>query len=163
MSNLILLSNEYPQCIILTDPATPKTRNTWKNMMMTSSSHFFRYLLFLGSGVHQNYVVWVLVGCGIKFHSQRALPHEIWVKTEGDMSKIRTKNAVFFYDKYVNSTIMVDSFYWNSIGSWIPTHKIIVGTFSYKAHFRPQISSNVYIYIRLKIGYIRYHVQTWGK
>ena len=26
-------------------------------------------------------------------------------------------------NKYVHSTIMVDSFYWNSIGSWIPTHK----------------------------------------
>ena len=23
-------SNQYPHCIILTDPATPKTRNTWK-------------------------------------------------------------------------------------------------------------------------------------
>ena len=29
-----------------------------------------------------------------------------------------------FYDKYVNLTIMVESFYWNSIGSWILTHKI---------------------------------------
>ena len=27
-------SNEYPLGIILTDPATPKTRNTWKNIMM---------------------------------------------------------------------------------------------------------------------------------
>ena len=39
------------------------------------------------------------------------------------MSKIRIKKVVLFYDKYVNSTIMVDSFYWNSIGSWFPTHK----------------------------------------
>ena len=29
-------SNEYPLGILLTDPATPKTRNTWKNGMMTS-------------------------------------------------------------------------------------------------------------------------------
>ena len=28
------VSNEYPHCILLMDPATPKTRNTWKNMMM---------------------------------------------------------------------------------------------------------------------------------
>ena len=28
-----------------------------------------------------------------------------------------TNKKVVFYDKYVNSTIMVDSFYWNSIGS----------------------------------------------
>ena len=41
-------SNEYPHCILLTDLATPKTRNTWKNVMMMPSSHFFRYFLFLG-------------------------------------------------------------------------------------------------------------------
>ena len=59
------------------------------------------------------------------------------------MSKIRTKKQ-FFYDKYVNSTIMVDSFllkfYWFLNSN---SQEIIVGTFSYKAHFRPQISSNV--------------------
>ena len=69
---------------------------------------------FWGSRVYQKYAVWVLVGCGIKFHIQRALPPGIWVKTQGDMSKIRTKKVILFYDKYVDSTIMVDSFYWNS-------------------------------------------------
>ena len=52
---------------------------------------------FWGSGVRQKYAVWVLVGCGIKFRIQRALPIEIWVKTQGDMSKIRTQNVVFFF------------------------------------------------------------------
>ena len=52
---------------------------------------------FWGSGVRQKYAVWVLVGCGIKFHIQRALPIEIWVKTQGDMSKIRTQKVVFFF------------------------------------------------------------------
>ena len=94
---------------------------------------------------------WELVGCGIWFpiqrvptlHTfdgpcypknkkyrkkrdndiQRALLIKIWIKIQGDMSKIWTKKVVFFYDKYVISTIMVDLFYWNSIGSWIPTHK----------------------------------------
>ena len=42
------VSNEYPHCILLMDPTTLKTRNTWKNVMMTSSSHFFRFFLFLG-------------------------------------------------------------------------------------------------------------------
>ena len=66
---------------------------------------------FWGSGVHQKYAVWVLVGYRIKLCIQRALPLEIWVKTQGDMSKIwRRKKVVLFYDKYVNSTIMVDSF-----------------------------------------------------
>ena len=57
-------SNEYPHYILLIDPATPKTRNTWKNvmmdpatpktrntwknLMMTSSSRFFEYFLFFG-------------------------------------------------------------------------------------------------------------------
>ena len=48
---------------------------------------------FWGSGVRQKYVEWVLVGCGI---IQRALPIEIWVKTQGDMSKMQTKKVVFF-------------------------------------------------------------------
>ena len=68
---------------------------------------------FWGSRVSQKYALWVLVGCEIKFHIQQALPPEIWVKTQGYMLKIRTKKLVFFYDKYVNSTILVDSFYWN--------------------------------------------------
>ena len=89
-----------------------------------SSSRFSGISYFWGSKVCQKYAVWVLVGCRIKFCIQRALPFRIWVKPQGDMSKIRTKKVVFSYDKYVNSTIMVDSFYWNSIGSWIPTHKI---------------------------------------
>ena len=34
-SSLDAASNEYPHCILLMDPATPKIRNTWKNVMMT--------------------------------------------------------------------------------------------------------------------------------
>ena len=72
---------------------------------------------FWGSRVRQKYAMWVLVGCGIKFRIQRAPLLKIWVKTQGYMSKIWTKKVVLIFDKYVNSTIMVDSFYWNSIGS----------------------------------------------
>ena len=46
---------------------------------------------FGGSRVCQKYAMWVLVGCGIKFCIQRALLLRIWVKTQGDMSKTRTK------------------------------------------------------------------------
>ena len=88
-------SNEYPDCILLMDPSTPKTRNTWKNVMMMSSSHFFSSIsCFWGRGVHKKYSLWVLVGCRIKFRIQRALLIKIWVKTQGDMSKIRTKKVV---------------------------------------------------------------------
>ena len=58
-------SKEYSHCILLTDPSTPKTRNTRKNVMMMSSSRFFRISYFWGSGVRQKYAVWLLVGCFI--------------------------------------------------------------------------------------------------
>ena len=55
-------------------PHYPKKRNTWKNVMMTSSSHFSGIYFFWGSGVCQKYAVWVLVGCRIKFCIQWSLP-----------------------------------------------------------------------------------------
>ena len=85
-------SKKYPHCILLTDPATPKTRNTWKMWWW----HFSGISCFWRSGVSQKYAVWVVVGCGIKFCIQRALPFIIWVKTHRDMSKIRTQKVVFF-------------------------------------------------------------------
>ena len=39
-------SNEYPLGILLVDPVPQKTRNTWKNVTMSSSSRFFMYFLF---------------------------------------------------------------------------------------------------------------------
>ena len=116
-------SNEYPLSILMTAPATPKQEIPEKMWWWCHHHIFSGISCFWGSGVHQKYAVWVLVGCGIKFCIQWAVPIEIWVKTQWDMSKIRTTKVVLFNDKYVNSTIMVDLFYWNSIGSWIPTHK----------------------------------------
>ena len=46
--------------------------------------------------MRQKYALWVLVGCGIKLRIQRDLPFRIWVKAQGDMSKIRTQKVVFF-------------------------------------------------------------------
>ena len=102
----------------------PQKQEIPEKMWLWCHHHVFSAIYsFWDSRVRQKYVVWVLVGCRIKFHIQQALSLEIWVKTQGYMSKIRTNKEVFFYEKYVNSTIMVDSFYWNSIGSWIPTRK----------------------------------------
>ena len=57
-------SNEYPLGILLTGPATPKTRNTWK--MWWWHHHFFSSIsCFWGSRAHQKYTEWVLVGCRI--------------------------------------------------------------------------------------------------
>ena len=67
--------------------------------MMMSSSHFLGISCFGGRKVRQKYAVWVLVVWKIKFHIQQDLPIEIWVKTQGDISKIRTKKY-FFYDTY---------------------------------------------------------------
>ena len=104
-------SNEYPHCIPFMDPTTPKTRNTkkrdddvlpknkksLKKTWWWHHHHMFSGIsCFGGRYVHQKYVVWVLVGCGIKLHIQRALPLRIWVKIQGDMSKIRTQKVVFF-------------------------------------------------------------------
>ena len=79
---------------------------------------FFQVFLVFGVASHVK-----SMQCGYSLDAELN-PPKIWVRTQGDISKIWTKKVVLFYDKYVNSTIMVDSFYWNSIGSWIPTHKI---------------------------------------
>ena len=76
-------------------PHYPKNKKYLKNTQ--SSSSFSGISYFWGSMVHQNYAEWVLIGCRILFCIQRALPIEIWVKTHGDMSKIRTKRMVFFF------------------------------------------------------------------
>ena len=52
---------------------------------------------FLGRGVHKKYAMWVLIQCIIKFYIQWAISFEIWVNTQGDMLKIRTKKVVFFF------------------------------------------------------------------
>ena len=89
--------NEYPHCILLTNPATSKTRNTWKIWWWHHHHVVLGISCFWGSRVRKKYAAWVLVGCKIKFHIQWALPLRIWVKTQGDMSKIRTQKVVFFF------------------------------------------------------------------
>ena len=69
-------SNEYPLDILFMGPL-PKKQEIPENVMMTSSSHFSGISFFWGSWVRQKYALWVLVGCGIKFRIQRALPIEI--------------------------------------------------------------------------------------
>ena len=75
------------------------------------------------------------------------------------------------YNRYVENT-KKNSFFMTNMSSqplWL-THfieillvlefqltKFIVGTFSYKAHFRPQISSNEYDIVHIIISYLRIH------
>ena len=96
MCNLILYPTSthiaYFQQILL-----PQKQEIPEKMWWWCCHHIFLGISwFLGSGVHQKYPVWVLIGCGIKFHMKWALPLIFWVKTQGDMSKIRTQKVVFF-------------------------------------------------------------------
>ena len=75
-----------------------------------TSAPFLGISCFGGSEVFRKYAVWVLVGCVIEIRIQWVFTLEIRVKKEGDTLKIQT-NFFFFYDKYVKSTIMVESFY----------------------------------------------------
>ena len=79
-------------------PRYPKNKKYLKKMWWWHHHHVCLGIsYFWGSGIHQKYVVWVLVGCRIKFRIQRSLPLENWVKTQGDMSKIRTQKVVFSF------------------------------------------------------------------
>ena len=76
----------------------PQKQEIPEKMWWWCHHHIFSGIsYFWGSGVHQKYAVWVLVGCGIKLHIQQSLPIKIWVKTQGDMSKIWTQKVVFFF------------------------------------------------------------------
>ena len=85
-----------------------------------------------------------LVGCGIKFCFERALSIEIWVKTQRDMLKLWTKKKFFLWQIWQFNHygwLILLKFYWFLNSN---SQEFIVGLFSYKAHFRPQIFSNVY-------------------
>ena len=80
----------------LRTPLPPKQEILEKSSWWFHHHDFSGISCFWGSRVLQKYAGWVLVGCGIEFHIQRALSIEIWVRTHGDMSKIWTKKVVFF-------------------------------------------------------------------
>ena len=89
-------SNEYPIGILLVDPNPQKIGNTWKNVMMMSTSHFSCISCFSWSGVHQKFVKWVLVGCGIEFPIQWVLPIKLLVKPHGVKLKIQVEKLIYF-------------------------------------------------------------------
>ena len=97
MRNLILHPTSTHTTYFLRT-SIPQKQEIHEKMWWWHHHHIFLGIsCFWGSGVCQKYAVWVLVGCRIKFRIQRALPIEIWVKTQWDMSKIRTKKVVFFF------------------------------------------------------------------
>ena len=74
----------------------PQKQEIPKKMWWWCHHHIFSGIsCFWGSGVRQNYAVWVLVGCIIKFRIQRALPIEIWVKHNEMCRKYEQKSSFF--------------------------------------------------------------------
>ena len=93
-------SNKYPHCILLMDPATPKTRNTWKNVMMMSSSRFFRYFLFLGYRGPSK-----VCSVGTRWMRNRILhptssPNQNLSKNTGRYVENTNKKVVFFFSSF---------------------------------------------------------------
>ena len=86
-----------PTLHIFDRPHYPKDKKYLKKRDDDIIIIFFRYFLFLGSGVRQKYVVCILVGCGIKFCIQQSFLLKICVKRRGYMLKIHTKKLVFSF------------------------------------------------------------------
>ena len=87
----------------------PQKQEIPENAWWWHHHHVFSSIsCFWGRRVCKMYVLWVLIGCVIKFYIQRALPLEIWVKTQGYMLKIRTQKVVFFFfpPKLINNILI---------------------------------------------------------
>ena len=78
-------------------PRYPKNKKYMKKCDDDIIITFFSGIsCFWGSGVRQKYEVWVLVGCGIKFRIQRALPIEIFSKNTMRYVENTNKKSSFF-------------------------------------------------------------------
>ena len=142
MQNLILHPTSTHTTYFWRTPL-PQKQQILEKMWWWCHHHIFSGIsCFWGSGVHQKYAVWVLVGCRIKIHIQQALPLEISVKTQGYMSKIRKKSSFLLWQicqfNHYGWLILLKFYWFLNFNS----QEFIVGLFSYKSHFRPQISSN---------------------
>ena len=103
-------SNKYPFGILLMYLTPRKTRNTWKNVVLTSSSHFFMYFLFFVERSPPKYAKWVLVGCGIEFPIQPVLQIKIWIKPHEDKLKIRVEKVVFLLVYFFTTLTIYSTF-----------------------------------------------------
>ena len=92
-------SNKYPHCILLMDPSTPKTRNTWKN----ASSRFFRYFLFLGERGPSK-----VCSVGTRWmqnqipHSTRSPNRNLSKNTGRYVENTNTKSSFFLFSSKIN-------------------------------------------------------------
>ena len=82
-------SNEYPHCILLTDPTTPKIRNTWKNVMMKHREICWKYKqkssFFHSSSKINNYYFIIFLRrpiLDLKFSLMNWLWAQVWCESE---------------------------------------------------------------------------------
>ena len=93
-------SREYRHGILLMRPSTPKMRNAWKNVMMMSSSQFFRYFMFFWQrGMSKVCRVGTRWMRNLIPHPTRSLDRNL-SKNTGRYVENTNKKSSFFYDTY---------------------------------------------------------------
>ena len=135
-------SNEYPHYIFFMDPSILKTRNTWK-MLWWHHHHIFH--VFLVFGVEGSVKS---VQCGTHWmqnHILHPLSSPDWNLSKNTRRYIKNtdrKSRFFLWQicqfNHYGWLILLEVYLFLNSNS----QELIVGVFSYKAHFRPQISSN---------------------
>ena len=113
-----------PLKILLMDPTTPKTRNTWKNVMMTSSSRFFQVFLIFG-----------VAGSIKSMLSGYSLDAE-FNSTSNEISRLKFEEK---YGEICRKYRQKNSFYFSS--SKINKYYFIILTIILLVHFRRPILS----------------------
>ena len=115
-------SNEYPHCILLTDPATPKTRNAWKKCNDDVIITFFQvFLVFWVAG----FVKSVSSGYSLDAEFNFASNELSRSKNIGWYVENTNKKVVFFFSSskinkyyFIILTIILLNFFRRPILSW---------------------------------------------
>ena len=80
-------SNEYPHYILLTDPAAPKTRNTWKNVMMNLSKNTMRYVE--NTNKKSSFLLWQI--CQLNHYGSLILLKFYWFLNSNSQNLLLTR------------------------------------------------------------------------
>ena len=79
----------------------PQIQEIPEKMWWWHHHHFFLGIsCFWGSGVHQKYAMWVLIGCEIKSPHPTSSPDRNLSKNTGRYVENTNKKSSFFYDTY---------------------------------------------------------------
>ena len=95
-------SRKYPLGILLMDPTTPKTRNTWKNVMMMSSYIIITFFqVFLVFGVAGS-VKSMQCGYSLDAESTSSPDWNLSKNTRRYVENTNTKNSFFLSSSKIN-------------------------------------------------------------